>query len=154
MKLKLRSPAVAVGLGSAFLVLAGAAAHGQAAPDTTITIRSTGPSLEFEPAEIAVKQGKRVRLRFANFGTLPHNVAIVRTEDDIEPLAEAAQAASATGYIPVAMKDRMIAYSALALPNGNTVEFTFVVPPPGEYTYICLYPGHHNTMLGTLRSLR
>jgi uncharacterized cupredoxin-like copper-binding protein len=123
------------------------------AVDTTITIRSTGSNLEFEPPEISVKAGKRVRIRFANFGTLPHNFVIPRTDADIDPLAAAAVDAT-PHYIPVAMKDRMIAYSALALPGGNTVEVTFVVPPPGEYTYVCLYPGHANTMIGTLTSLR
>ena len=124
------------------------------AVDTTITIRSTGSSLEFEPDEIAVKQGKRVRLRLANFGTLPHNFVLPKSDEDIDALAEAATTASATQYIPVAMRDKMITFTPLALPGGNTVEVIFTVPPAGEYTYVCLYPGHQNTMLGKLRSLR
>jgi uncharacterized cupredoxin-like copper-binding protein len=124
------------------------------AVDTTIIIRSTGSSLEFEPPEIAVKSGKRVRIRLANFGTLPHNIVLVRTEDDIDVLAAEAVTATGSGYVPLALKERMIAFSALALPGGNTVEMVFTVPPPGEYMYVCLYPGHHNTMLGTLRALR
>jgi hypothetical protein len=55
--------------------------------------------------------------------------------------------------VPLTLKDRMIAYSALASP-GQTVEMVFVVPPPGEYTYVCLMSGHAGVMLGTLRSLR
>jgi uncharacterized cupredoxin-like copper-binding protein len=124
-----------------------------AAVDTTIDIMAMGSTLAFEAPEIAVKQGKRVRLRFMNHGTLPHNLVIAKTEADIDVLAAAAGAAYATGYVPVELKDRMYGYTALASP-GETVEFVFVVPPPGEYTYVCLISGHANSMLGTLRSLK
>jgi azurin len=30
----------------------------------------------------------------------------------------------------------------------------FVVPDPGEYTFICLFPGHAQMMLGTLTARR
>ena len=121
--------------------------------DTVIDVMAMGSTLEFEAPEIAVKQGKRVRLRFMNHGTLPHNLVIAKSEADIDVLIAAASEAYKTGYVPVQMKDRMIGYTALASP-GQTVEFDFVVPPPGEYTYICLISGHYNSMLGTLRSLK
>ena len=123
------------------------------AVDTTIDIKAMGSTLEFETSEIAVKHGKRVRLRFMNHGTLPHNLVIAKTADDVDVLAAAASAAYKTGYVPVELKDRMIGYSTLASP-GETVEFVFVVPPPGEYTYVCLISGHYTSMLGTLRSLK
>ena len=130
-----------------------AVAPARAPVDTTIDIMAMGSTLEFETPEIAVKQGKRVRLRFMNHGTLPHNLVIAKSEKDIDVLIEAASAAYKTGYVPVELKDRMIGYTTLASP-GQTVEFDFVVPPPGEYTYICLISGHYTSMLGTLRSLK
>ena len=130
-----------------------AVAAARAPVDTTIDIMAMGSTLEFETPEIAVKQGKRVRLRFMNHGTLPHNLVIAKSEKDIDVLIEAASAAYKTGYVPVELKDRMIGYTTLASP-GQTVEFDFVVPPPGEYTYICLISGHYTSMLGTLRSLK
>lgn len=54
--------------------------------------------------------------------------------------------------MPLAHRDRLIAWSKLAS-SGQTVEITFTVPPPGEYTFVCLFPGHYNMMLGTLRAL-
>src|SRR5688500_13614829 len=141
----------------ALLAVGGSAAHAQPAKDapvavdTTIDIMAMGSTLAFETTEIAVKQGKRVRLRFMNHGTLPHNLVIAKTDDDVDVLAEAAAAAYETGFVPVQMKDRMIGYTALASP-GETVEFIFVVPPAGTYTYVCLISGHYNSMLGTLRS--
>jgi uncharacterized cupredoxin-like copper-binding protein len=125
----------------------------QQEPDTTINITSVGSDLEFLPADIAAPAGKLVRIRYINEGTFPHNIVIVRSEDDIDPLGLAAFQAGSTDYVPLAMEDRMIAYSPLAAP-GATVEFTFVVPPAGEYFFVCLYPGHYNMMVGTLRSLQ
>ena len=122
------------------------------AADTTIVVRASSSTLEFDPPEIAAKNGTRVRLRFVYVGTLPHNIVFVRNDDDIDTLAVAASKA-AGDYVPLAHKEKMFAYSTLASP-GQTVDVVFVVPPPGEYTYVCLMSGHANTMLGTLRSLR
>jgi uncharacterized cupredoxin-like copper-binding protein len=123
-----------------------------AEPDTTITIRTVGSDLEFRPAEIAVKAGTRLRIRYVNEGTFPHNIVIAKQESDIDPLGLAAFNAGSTGYVPLDMTDRMVAHSPLAEP-GKTIEFEFVVPAPGEYPFVCLYPGHYNMMVGSLRSL-
>lgn len=127
---------------------------GQAVPkaDTVIMMRSVGPNLEFIPDELAVEQGTRVILRYVNDGDLPHNLALVRDEADIDMLVAAAYEAQGTGFIPVEHSETMIAYSPLVSP-GQTVDIEFVVPPPGEYVYICLFPGHASMMLGTLYSL-
>lgn len=121
--------------------------------DTTIVVRASGSSLEFVPARLSVKAGTRVRLRFVNDGTLPHNLVLPRRDDDIDALALAAYESAESGYVPVAQKEKLVAYTALVSP-GETAEVFFDVPPPGEYTYVCLFPGHANTMLGTLRALR
>lgn len=121
-------------------------------PDTVVTIRSEGAELAFLPDRLTLKAGLRVRIRYVNDGSLPHNLVLARDEADLDPLAEAAYGAAETGWVPAGMEDRMIAHTPLVSP-GQTAEVEFVVPPPGEYTYICLFPGHSNMMLGTLRSI-
>ena len=121
--------------------------------DTTITIRAVGSTLEFSPTRVSAKAGTRLRLRFVNEGTLPHNVVVPRKDDDIDALALAAYGASETGYVPTALKAKLVGWTALASP-GESVEVSFVVPEAGEYTYVCLFPGHSNSMLGTLRALK
>lgn len=118
---------------------------------TTITVYSYGSEMAFEPASVSAKEGTTVRIRYINEGTLPHNFVIVRDADDIGTLGSAAYDAGQTGFVPMAHKDKMIAYSGLASP-GETVEFTFVAPPAGEYTFVCLVAGHYNMMLGKFRS--
>jgi azurin len=127
--------------------------EGQAAVDTTITIKAIGSTLEFVPPRISAKTGTRLRIRFVNEGTLPHNVVLPRSEDDIDVLVQAAYAAAETGFVPLGMQEKIISHTALVSP-GQTAELTLTVPPPGEYTYICLFPGHATSMFGTLRALR
>jgi plastocyanin len=121
--------------------------------DTTITIRAAGSTLEFTPTRVSAKAGTRVRIRFVNEGTLPHNVVVPKSDDDIDALALAAYQAGETGYVPMELKEKLVGFTALASP-GESVEMTFVVPAAGEYTYVCLFPGHSNNMLGTLRALK
>jgi plastocyanin len=125
----------------------------QSAVDTTITVRASGSTLEFTPTRISAKAGARVRLRFVNDGTLPHNLVVPKSEDDLDALALAAYSAGETNYVPVDQKDKLLGWTTLASP-GQTVEATIVMPAAGEYTYVCLFPGHSNSMFGKLRSLR
>ncbi|HEX7937545.1 MAG TPA: plastocyanin/azurin family copper-binding protein [Gemmatimonadaceae bacterium] len=121
--------------------------------DTTITIKALSNTLEFVPASIAVKAGTRLHLRFVNEGTYPHNFVLPKKDDDIDDLAAAAMNAGESGFVPVAMKDKLIAYTGLISP-GQVGELDIIVPAPGKYTYVCLFPGHSANMLGTLRSLK
>ena len=143
--------AVAAEAQTAKPATAAAPAAAKAPVDTIIDVMAMGSTLEFQAPEISVKAGKRVRLRFMNHGSLPHNLVIAKSDDDIDALIAASGNAYKTGYVPVELKDKMIGWTALASP-GQTVEFDFVAPPPGEYTYICLISGHYNSMLGTLRT--
>lgn len=121
--------------------------------DTTITVRASGSTLEFTPTGVSAKSGTRVRIRFINDGTLPHNLVVPKKDDDIDALAVAAYQAGETNYVPMDQKDKLLGWTTLASP-GQTVEVSFVMPPAGEYTYVCLFPGHSNSMFGKLRSLR
>jgi len=140
-----------VAIGSDAMGAADAAAA--AVADSIIEIRTEGASLTFTPDRISIKNGTRITIRYTNAGALPHNFVLLKNEDDLDTVGMAAFDAADTGYVPLQHKDRFIAYSELAKP-GDTVEVTFVVPEPGEYTFVCLYPGHYNMMLGTLRSLK
>jgi hypothetical protein len=48
----------------------------------------------------------------------------------------------ATGYIPAQFKAKILASTGLVGP-GETVDVTFKAPAaPGQYTYLCSFPGH------------
>lgn len=124
----------------------------EGAPADTIVLTSRGPELAFHPDRVSARSGSSVLIRYENGGELPHNLVFVRDEEAIDALVTAAYEAGSTGHVPLDMRDDLIAFSPLMSP-GETAEMQVVIPPPGEYTYICLFPGHAQMMLGTLRSL-
>ena len=154
MSLRLTVFSLGVAAGALLPALKAHTARAAAAPgDTTLVLRASGSTLEFVPARLSARSGTRVRIRFINDGTLPHNVVVPRNEDDLDALATAAYNASASGYVPLGDTAKLLVYTKLVSP-GETAELSFVMPAPGEYRYVCLFPGHANSMLGTLRSLR
>lgn len=117
----------------------------------TIELTSEGTTLQFLPDRISATAGTVVLLRYENGGELPHNLALFRSDAAIDRAVSEAYEAEASGYIPPSAGGELIAYSRLLSP-GETAEMELVVPPPGQYTYICLFPGHAQMMLGTLTS--
>lgn len=138
-------------LAASLMTPSAAIAQEEPPADTVVELRSEGTALEFIPDRLSLDAGVRVTLRYTNDGTLPHNFVMLLDDAALDDMALAAYDASDTGFVPPGYEDAMIAHTPLVSP-GETVELTFVVPPPGEYTYICLFPGHANSMLGTLRS--
>lgn len=121
--------------------------------DEVVTIKAVGSKLEYETTDIELVAGTTVTLRFDNSeSSMPHNVVVLKNRDDIRSVGIAALQAQQTDYVPESESDKMIAHTVLARP-GDVVEVTFEVPPPGEYPYICTYPGHFQTMRGTLTSV-
>lgn len=121
--------------------------------DEVVTIKAVGSSLQYETTEIELEAGTTVTIRLDNSeSTMPHNIVLLEGREDIQPVGVAGVQAQQTDYIPESESDRIIEYTALAKP-GDVVEMTFEVPPPGEYPYICTYPGHFQTMRGTLVSV-
>ena len=113
-------------------------------------------TMKFNVTNLTAKPGERVTIRFINKGTMPkmaagHNVVVLKPGVDMPAFAQAAVMAGATDYIPAKFKDQIVANTKIAGP-GETVEVTFTVPTaPGDYPYICSFPGHYVTMKGTLK---
>lgn len=120
--------------------------------DTLVVVTAVGSEMAFRPAALTVRSGARVRIRLENQGTLPHNLIILRSPGDLDPVGIAALDAASSEYVPPEWVDGMMGYSHLAVP-GTTVEFGFVAPEPGEYAFVCTYPGHFRSMRGILTVL-
>ncbi|MEM6629062.1 MAG: DUF6797 domain-containing protein [Bacteroidota bacterium] len=119
-------------------------------PSTRIVdIHSTGIALSFSPTEIRMKPGERVVIRYKNAGGMAHNLVIVKSESDINPVGIAAISAQQDEFIPPSEKDRILAASRLAYP-GDSVSVEFTAPGPGVYPYICTFSGHFTMMQGRI----
>lgn len=123
-----------------------------AAAGDVVEIRSTGVDLAYSVTTIRARAGDTLTIRYDNSASdMAHNIVLLRAEEDIMPVGTAALAAHANDYIPKDEGDRILSHSRLVYP-GDTTEWTFVVPPPGTYPYICTFSGHFTMMQGRLIS--
>ena len=119
----------------------------------TITIQPVDNEMRYQQTEITVEPGQKVRIVFDNIATDPamkHNVVQLDTDDSnvAMEVAQAGWSLPAQDYVPD--HEAIIAHTSMSEP-GETVEVTFTAPEePGEYLYICTYPGHYPTRKGTL----
>lgn len=102
--------------------------------------------MKFSLATIEAKAGEEIKVILTNVGTLPkeamgHNWVLLQATADAMAFAMAAASARETDYIPAAMKDKVIAHTAIIGPRKSD-EVTFKAPAAGEYVYLCSFPGH------------
>jgi|GEM_PF-2467757 len=104
-----------------------------------------------------VKAGQPVKLTFSNKAAvpLPHNVVVGKAGSKDTLMAAAMKIMTdpngmAKGYIPDDCPD-IIAHTKLVQP-GQSETITFVCPAPGEYPYMCMFPGHSMMMNGTIKA--
>lgn len=127
---------------------------GAAAPEpTVIEIEADANLLAFKQKEIQVQAGQQVTVRFINPSTVfQHNWVLVNGGEDVAKAIDelALEAGPDKGYLPD--DPRVLAAVPLVDP-GQTGEVTFTAPQePGEYLYICTFPGHYaGGMVGVLK---
>ena len=119
----------------------------------TIILRPVGNQMKYDNVEIVAKAGTRLRVILDNTATslaMVHNFTLLEEGTDIIEVGTAAiRAGPSSNYIPG--HEAIIAHTEMTNP-GTQNETVFTVPPPGDYPYVCLYPGHYFTMQGVLHA--
>ena len=112
--------------------------------------------MKFNVQTIEAKPGEQLKVVLTNVGTQPkevmgHNWVLLKKGADPAAFNAAAVAAKATDYIPPALKDQVVAHTALLGPRKSD-EITFTVPnEPGDYPFLCSFPAHYQVgMKGVL----
>lgn len=108
---------------------------------------SGNDSMKFNVTSFAVKPGEVVHVSLSNIGTLPksvmgHNWVLLKAGKTAAAYASAAANAKDEDYEPKSQAAYVIASIGLlgARQNG---EVTFTAPSePGNYQYLCSFPGH------------
>lgn len=109
-----------------------------------ITVDDT---MQFSVDRIEVNAGEEVTVVLRHTGqmakeTMGHNFVLLEQGSDVNAFATASVQARDTDYIPEDLSDQVIAHTDL-IGGGEESEITFTAPDePGEYTYICSFPGH------------
>src|SRR5699024_2180277 len=112
--------------------------------------------LKFSKAEITAKPGQEITIKLTTVSSMPaaamsHNFVLLTADADASEVAQTSARYANNEYIAPEMEDQIIAHTGMAA-GGETVEVTFTAPEePGNYTYICSFPGHFlGDMKGTL----
>jgi azurin len=148
-------------LGS-LLLLAGC---GRKEDQTAAAAPSSGPTtfeltandtMKYSLTRLEVSAGADVKVTLTNVGTQPrqamgHNWVLLKEGADAAAFAAAAATHQAQDYFPPELAQEVIAHIRLLGPREHG-EAEFKAPTqPGEYSYLCTFPGHFVTgMKGVL----
>lgn len=122
--------------------------------DDAIVIEAND-QMQFSVNEFTVEAGEEVTIRLVNVGTLPketfgHNLVVLQMGGDVAAFANAAMTAKDNEYIPADAGDQVVA-NTIMLGPGEEDTITFTAPSePGDYPFLCSFPGHYATMQGVM----
>lgn len=118
------------------------------------TGQAYGSNLKLET--ITAAAGEQLRISLSSVSVLPatamaHNFVLLTLDADVDAFARASISARDNGYLAPDMMGWVIAHTKM-LGGGESDSITFTVPSePGEYTFICSFPGHYaGGMVGKL----
>ena len=129
---------------------------GLAAADKPRVIEITGnDAMKYSISEIVAKPGEALEVQLTNIGELPkaamsHNWVLLKpmSDADIATFAMAAMP-KAPEYLPDDKSAILAHTKTLGSKETDTVDFN-APTEPGEYPFICTFPGHYALMKGKL----
>lgn len=137
---------------------AGSTKKTAAASDATvIDLKVVLDVMQYDKKLITVKAGQKVIINFENPDGMQHNLLIVKP-GSLQKVGKAADEmlrdpkAAEKQYIPTMPE---ILHATRLLDTGDSVTLEFTVPSqPGDYPYLCTFPGHWRGMNGILRVVK
>lgn len=122
-----------------------------AGPDMSI-IMGTKPGLKFDKETITVKAGAKIKFTFNNNDDMLHNLVVTMpgTSDKVGDMAvNLGLNGEKLSYVPATPQ---VLFHTLLLQPGKSETIYFTAPDkPGDYQYVCTYPGHYLVMKGILK---
>jgi azurin len=119
--------------------------------DVTLAV-SAIEGLKFSVTRLDVRPGARVRLTLENASDMPHNLVVVspgRADAVHEASMRLGIDGAAMQYVP---RTRDVLFHTRLVDPGKRDTLTFRAPTtPGEYPFLCTFPGHGIVMRGVLR---
>ncbi|HEX8914221.1 MAG TPA: plastocyanin/azurin family copper-binding protein, partial [Humisphaera sp.] len=118
-----------------------------------VKVRTYREQMLYDTAYFVVEAGKPVQVSLENDDAMQHNIVIVQpgTLGKVAGLAAGMQPPSdenAKAFVPEVPE--VVAASKLANPD-ETLVVSFAAPAkPGEYPYVCTFPGHAERMNGIM----
>ncbi|MDB4541357.1 plastocyanin/azurin family copper-binding protein [Akkermansiaceae bacterium] len=118
---------------------------------TTVRVNAIVEKISFDVKNFNLKAGKKVKLIFVNPDFMPHNLVIVKP-GTADAVGNSAIALGAEGFKKAWLPESAdILHASRLLEKGETQELEFTAPTtPGDYQFICTFPGHAGIMRGTI----
>ena len=142
-------------VGALLAFALGSVAYAAEAAPRVVKIKGND-AMQYDVKSINAKPGEKIKVQLTAISAMPkeqmaHNFVLLAKDAPVDQFVMEAMMARDKGYLPESGKKWILASTALA-GGGETVEVTFTAPKePGEYLYICTFPGHYAAgMKGTL----
>lgn len=120
---------------------------------SVFTVRAIPEQMLYDITRIVVEAGKPVAIVLINDDAMPHNLVVIApgTVEEIGPEAEKMPPepdVQGRHYVPDSPK---VLHATKLVEPGQQAKLSFTAPAePGDYQYVCTFPGHWRRMLGTL----
>ena len=117
---------------------------------TSVEVAAVPHQLKFNLTNFSVKAGSKVKITFFNPDVIPHNLLIVEPGSKAEIGNQAiAMGADAVKKAP---ENSKILHGTKMLEAGQTEVIEFTAPAnPGDYEFVCTFPGHWTVMNGVMK---
>ena len=116
-----------------------------------ITISTVEGKMLYDIKEFEVKTGDSVSLKFRNMDFPPHNLLIVKPgkADEVAKMAlELGEKGISKQWRP---ETQHILWGSKAINHKEETVINFIAPEPGNYPYVCTFPGHSMLMRGVMK---
>lgn len=120
---------------------------------SVFVVRAIPEQMLYDKTLIVVEAGKPVAIMLINDDAMPHNLIVV-APGAMEEIGTAAEKmppepdAHGRHYIPESPK---VLHATKLVEPGQQTKLSFTAPEvPGDYQYVCTFPGHWRRMNGTL----
>jgi len=120
---------------------------------TVVVIHTVIEQMLYDKQLIVVEAGKPIEIILQNDDSMPHNLVVI-TPGAVEEIGTATEKmppepdAEGRLYVPASPK---ILYATKLLDPGQKAKLSFTAPTePGDYPYLCTYPGHWRRMVGNM----
>jgi len=115
-----------------------------------VQINCVHEGLAFDFTKFTAKKGEKIQLVFTNPDQMQHNIVVTKP-GTADKVALAAMQMGADGYNKGFVPESSDIIAASKLLNAGEREVVhFKLDEPGEYVYICSFPGHAQPMRGVI----
>jgi azurin len=123
-----------------------------AAEAVRLEISSDGDELVYRPASLSCASGEQVTLVFHHTGKIIHDAHnwVLLKPGMLKPFLALAIGVEDPSIAILPDAEAMVLAVSPFCALGQTVQFGFMAPAPGDYPFVCSVPGHGETMNGVL----